>query len=123
MSELTVYYDGACPLCRAEIGHYRGCEGGESLNFVDVGKDDAGLGPDLDRAAARRRFHVRDADGRLRSGAAAFARLWLALPRWRWLGRIAGFPPVLPLAEIAYRLTLRLRPRLARLVARYGVRH
>ncbi len=120
MSELTVYYDGACPLCRAEIGHYRRCEGVERLDFVDVGQDgtEARLGPDLDRASARRRFHVRDADGRLRSGAAAFARLWLNLPRWRWLGRIVAFPPILPLAEIAYRLSLRLRPRLARLVAR-----
>lgn len=124
MSELTVYHDGACPLCRAEIAHYRRCEGAERLTFVDVGSDgaDDGLGPGLDRASARRRFHVRDADGRLRSGAAAFARLWLALPRWRWLGRIAAPPPVLPLAEIAYRLSLRLRPRLARLVTFLGER-
>lgn len=125
MSQLTVYYDGACPLCRAEIGHYRRCAGAERLDFVDVGSDgaDSGLGPGLDRATARRRFHVRDTDGRLRSGAAAFARLWLVLPRWRWLGRIAASAPILPLAEIAYRLSLRLRPHLARLVARYGGRH
>ena len=83
---LTVYYDGACPLCRAEIGHYRRCRGAERIAFVDVAPDGAPLGPDLDRAAARARFHVRDADGRLRSGAAGFARLWSALPGWRWLG-------------------------------------
>ena len=69
----------------------------------------------------------RDSIGRPRGDAstcaAAFARLWLVLPRWRWLGRFAAFAPILPLAEIAYRLSLRLRPHLARLVARYGGRH
>ena len=120
MSELTVYYDGACPLCRAEIGHYRRCEGAERLDFVDIAGDRSAvtLGPGLDCASARRRFHVRDADGRLFSALRPSARLWRALPRWRWLGWIAALPPVLPLAEIAYRISLRLRPRLARLVSR-----
>lgn len=137
---LTVYYDGACPLCRAEIGHYRRCRGADRLAFVDVAPDvpgqelgsgqelglgqelgpGQGLGPGLDRAAARRRFHVRDADGRLRSGASAFARLWSVLPGWRWLGLLAGLPLVLPLAEAAYRAFLPLRPRLARLLVRGG---
>jgi predicted DCC family thiol-disulfide oxidoreductase YuxK len=124
-SDLTVYYDGGCPLCRAEIGHYQHCRGAERIAFVDVGRDapQVGLGPDLDRGDALRRFHVRSADGRLVSGAAAFARLWRVLPNWRWLSRLVevrvfGLPLVLPLAEAAYRLSLPLRPRLARLVAR-----
>ncbi|MCJ2121673.1 thiol-disulfide oxidoreductase DCC family protein [Methylobacterium sp. J-077] len=124
-SDLTVYYDGGCPLCRAEIGHYQRCDGAEQIAFVDVGRDApaVGLGPDLDRDAALRRFHVRGADGRLVSGAAAFVRLWHILPNWRWLGRLVelrifGMQPVLPLAEAAYCLFLPLRPRLARLIAR-----
>jgi len=126
-SDLTVYYDGGCPLCRAEIGHYRDCRGAERIAFVDVGRDApaAGLGPDLDRGDALRRFHVRGADGRLVSGAAAFARLWRVLPNWRWLGRLVelrvfGLRPILPVAEAAYRLSLPLRPRLARLITRRG---
>ena len=122
---LRVYYDGGCPLCRAEIDHYRRCAGAERLAFVDVGRGipAPALGPDLDRDAALRRFHVRGTDGQLLSGAAAFARLWQTLPGWRWLGhlialRVLGVRPLLPIAEAAYRLSLTLRPRLARLVAR-----
>jgi predicted DCC family thiol-disulfide oxidoreductase YuxK len=124
-TDLSVYYDAGCPLCRAEIDHYRRCAGADRVAFVDVSRAGPApaLGRGLDRDAALRRFHVRGADGELVSGAAAFARLWRALPGWRWLGRvidvrILGFRPVLPLAELAYRLSLPLRPRLARLVAR-----
>lgn len=123
--DLSVYYDGGCPLCRAEIDHYRQCAGADRLTFIDVGRAALApaLGPDLKRDAALRRFHVRAADGQLVSGAAAFARLWRSLPGWRWLGRlidlrILGVRPVLPIAEAAYRLSLPLRPRLARMVAR-----
>lgn len=123
-ADLTVYYDGGCPLCRAEIGHYRRSGGAGRLAFVDVsGEGAAALGPDLDRAAALRRFHVRGPDGRLTDGAAAFARLWLALPGWRWLGRLLslrvfGRRPLLVPAEAAYRLSLPLRPFLARMLRR-----
>ncbi len=116
MDRITVYFDGACPLCRAEIDHYRRCRGAQAVRFVDVST--TAPEPDLSCAAALARFHVRDAEGRLHSGAAAFARLWLALPGWRWLGRLAGTRLVLPLAERAYRGFLPLRPHLARLVTR-----
>lgn len=122
---LSVYYDGGCPLCRAEIDQYRRCAGTDRLAFVDVGSGapEPALGADLDRARVMRRFHVRTADGQLISGAAAFARLWRTLPGWRWLGRLVylrvlGVRPILPVAELAYRLSLPLRPRLARLMAR-----
>jgi predicted DCC family thiol-disulfide oxidoreductase YuxK len=120
---LSVYYDGGCPLCRAEIDQYRRCAGAERLAFVDVGRETQALGPDLPRAAALQRFHVRTADGQLVSGAAAFACLWRTLPGWRWLGRlidwrVLGVRPVLPVAEAAYRLSLTVRPWLAQLVAR-----
>ena len=116
--KLTVYYDGACPLCTAEIDHYRRCRGADGIAFVDVASTSPDAGADLTREAALARFHVRQADGKLLSGAAAFARLWRGLPGWRWLGRIAGSRAVLPLAETAYRLFLPLRPVLARSLAR-----
>ena len=56
------------------------------------------------------RFHVRTADGRQTSGARAFVALWLALPTWRWIGRISNNAVVVFLLERFYRLFLHGRP-------------
>ena len=88
------------------------------MTFVDVADPGTGsmIGRDLPRTAALARFHVRSPDGRVSSGAAAFAALWRVLPGWRWLGRIVGTRAVLPLAEAAYRAFLPLRPHIARVL-------
>jgi predicted DCC family thiol-disulfide oxidoreductase YuxK len=110
---LTVYYDGACPICSREIGMYRGCDGAERIEWIDVGTARApeAIAADLSRDDARARFHVRAADGSLVSGAAAFAALWRALPAWRRLGKLAAWPPATRLLEILYRGFLALRRR------------
>lgn len=112
----TVYFDGACPLCRAEIGHYRGRDRAGALRFVDVAATGAELPAGLTRAQALGRFHVRAGDGRLLSGAAAFVELWSQLPGWRRAARVARLPGVLAALEGGYRLFLLVRPLLARLV-------
>ena len=111
--ELTVYYDGSCPLCRREIALYQRQRGAEQLAWHDISAG-APTGPGLSCEAAMRRFHVRDAQGRLHSGAAGFAHLWRSLPGWRVLGWIAAVPPIVWLLELAYRGFLPLRPRLQR---------
>jgi predicted DCC family thiol-disulfide oxidoreductase YuxK len=113
----TVYFDGACPLCRTEIALYRRQAGAEALCFADVSNPTTPLGEDLDRHRAMRRFHVRKEDGSLVSGAAAFVELWKRLPRWRWAARAASMPGMLIVMEMAYRLFLTARPYLTRLFA------
>ena len=114
-SALTVLYDGACPLCRREVGVYRGLEPLQPLAWLDVSDAATPLPIGADRDACMARFHVRHGDGRLLSGAAAFVALWATLPGWRWLARVAGLPGVTPLLEVAYRAFLKLRPALQRL--------
>ena len=118
--KITLYHDGSCPLCRREIDHYRRQRGADGLAFVDVSDCGAVVGPDLDRRAAMARFHVRMPDGTLRSGAAGFLAVWRQLPRWRWLVGLARVPGVLALLEAGYRLSLPVRPVLARAVTRFG---
>lgn len=108
---MCVYYDGACPLCRAEIATYQAQSQGLAMKWVDASAcDPTELGPGLDRDRALARMHVRTAQGDLVQGAAAFVALWEAMPGWRWAARIGRWPGVLPVLEWGYRGFLRVRP-------------
>lgn len=113
----TVYFDGSCPLCRREMAYFRRKSASCPVHFVDVSQDDARLGPGLERAQSLARFHVRDASGRLVSGAEAFVLLWSLFPRFAWLAHLGRVPGVLALLEAAYRKFLVVRPLLQRLMA------
>lgn len=111
----TVYFDGSCPLCRAEIGHYRRVDVDRALCFVDVSQADAPVPKGLSRADALRRFHVRSGNGELISGARAFVELWAHLPHWRWAAKVARWPGAVAALELGYRAFLPLRPYVSRL--------
>ena len=90
---------------------YRRQPGADALCWVDVARCSASdLGAGLTRESAMARLHLRQADGRLVSGAAAFTALWQVLPRWSWLGRLFGSGARLWLLESVYRAFLALRP-------------
>lgn len=116
MTKATVYFDGSCPLCRAEIGYYRREDSAGAFSFVDISAIDASLPFRLTQQSAMQRFHVLDGDGRLLSGAAAFVEVWSRLPGWRWAARAAGLPGAMTTLEFGYRLFLRVRPFISRLV-------
>jgi predicted DCC family thiol-disulfide oxidoreductase YuxK len=124
-SRPTVYFDGSCPLCRAEIGHYRRSDYSGALCFVDISDPQSLVPAGLTRRQAMERFHVRVEDGALLSGAAAFIEVWTRLPRWRWAARVAALPGAIAALEFGYGVFLPLRPFIARLfgsIQKLGIR-
>lgn len=109
---LVVWHDGACPLCRREIALLRKLDRRGAIDFIDLTEADDASCP-LSRQDLLARFHALE-DGQLRSGAAAFAAVWRAIPLLRPLGMAARFPPVLRLLEALYGRFLIARPRLQR---------
>lgn len=111
MSKPTVLYNGACPICRREIEHYRRLDrqGREALEWRDV--TDRGSGDVrclIDPEAARQRLHVVDRDGSVLAGVPAFARIWENLPRYRWLGTLVRLPILRSVAAGGYAPVARL---------------
>ena len=113
---LTVWFDGACPLCTREIALMRKLDRAQRIDFIDasdLGGDPTAACP-IDRIALLARFHAREG-GQMLSGAAAFAAMWRAIPLLRPLGLAARSPLVLRVLEAAYLRFLRIRPSLQRL--------
>lgn len=119
-ADLTVLYDGDCPLCSREIGWYQGLNASERIRWIDLRDASARLPDGIDRDTALARFHVVAADGAAVSGAAAFLRLWQAYPGLRLAARVLSRPLPLALLERGYRLFLPIRPALARLLPQRG---
>ncbi|CAA9480727.1 MAG: hypothetical protein AVDCRST_MAG91-3 [uncultured Sphingomonadaceae bacterium] len=118
MDKLTIWFDGSCPLCRREIALMKRLDRRGAIRFIDVAESGDADCP-VGRAELLARFHARE-NGRLLSGAGAFAAMWRAIPLLRPLGLIARIPVVLALLERAYVVFLRFRPRLQRLARAQG---
>ena len=117
---LTVFYDGACPLCRREIAFYQDKTGADAIDWIDVsGKaGDDEVAPGLSRDQALRRFHIVDGNGTVVSGGTAFAAIWASLPAFRPLGRLFRLRPFAWVLDRAYDAFMRVRPRVQSVVAR-----
>ncbi|HWT08682.1 MAG TPA: hypothetical protein VN329_05925 [Roseomonas sp.] len=76
----AVHHEGAWPPGGVGIAHDRRQQGSDALRFVKVAEPTA-CATDLGHAKALAHGHVRDAEGRLPSGASAFLGLRQHLPR------------------------------------------
>jgi predicted DCC family thiol-disulfide oxidoreductase YuxK len=115
MAELTVLYDGACPLCCREVRMLRHRDqqhngGRPRLAFVDI--DAADYEPaahaGIDYRQAMGRIHAIRADGAVVSDLAVFRQAY-ALVGLGWLLAPSGWPGLSWLADAGYGLWARWR--------------
>lgn len=108
---LTIFYDGACGVCRTEITHYRSIAD-QRVEFVDIN------GPDFEAEAYGKtanefqaKMHARDADGQYYTGVEAFRRLWAVLPSplYPLLSSLVGLPGIHFACRIGYAVFARYR--------------
>jgi predicted DCC family thiol-disulfide oxidoreductase YuxK len=120
MKTVTVWFDGDCPLCAREIALMRRLDRRAAITFVDVS---GAVGKCLvERRELLARFHAEE-NGRLVSGAEAFAAMWRAIPVLRPLGLLARNPTVLDLLERGYLRFLKVRPKLQSWLLRRDASH
>jgi len=101
-----VYYNSACPVCKAGIKDQRRrmeqCRIA-NVEWMDVHHDPtviAETGSTLEQV--RERLHVRDANGRMHIGIDAFIYLWQQTPQQLWLAKLLQLPIIHQSAHIAY---------------------
>ena len=111
--EITILYDGDCPLCMREIELLRRRDGGRGrIGFRDIAAPDFSANEfGVDFATAMSRIHGVLPDGRLVEGVEVFRRAYAAVGLG-WLVAPTRWPGVRQVADAAYRLFARNRLRL-----------
>ena len=105
MAAPKVYYNSACPVCRAGVADQkrRMDKHGVAAEWCDIAATPAAAKEiDAGLDTVRHSLHVVDEHGRLAVGADAFAALWRATPGRRWLARLISAPVVRPIARWLY---------------------
>lgn len=101
-----VYYNSACPVCKAGINDQR--QRMESYDIQDIEWIDVHTNPDAAAEVGssleqvRERLVVKDTTGKLNIGADAFIYLWLQTPSLRWLAKLMQLPLIHKLFQLSY---------------------
>ncbi len=111
-TQLTLFFDGACPLCRREINHYKKKDAKRHLiEFIDITSPPFKASDyDLDDVALHAKMHVKKANGQVVTGVDSFLAIWELFPEYRWLKKLVGNPFVKPLAHVGYWCFAKVRP-------------
>jgi len=102
---MKVYYNSACPVCKAGIEGQMGKSSICEIQWLDVHSDNqkvAEVGADLEYV--RKRLHAVDANGNLQVGFNAFLAIWRNSPNETWKARLLGLPLIKPFCEASYNL-------------------
>lgn len=108
---LEVWMDGECRLCQTSRTWCELRDRNARVRFIDFrGSRDEDL--PLPRGDHEKSMLVRDDDGALLAGFAAWRRVMSELPGWRWLARMTARPPFNLIGPPLYRLIAARRNRL-----------
>ena len=104
-SRVKVYYNSACPVCKAGIEGQMTKDSVCEVQWNDVHKDNKLASEvDADLEFVRERLHVIDESGKLRVGFDAFLAIWRNSPRETWKAKVFGLPLIKQLCRGAYNI-------------------
>lgn len=109
-SKTIMFFDGGCPLCSREVAHYRRLDKKQRIEWIDITKDMTLLNAfGVSSNTAMERLHVLYRDGRLLTGAYAFAAIWSELSYYSLLAKFLRLPGLLSVLDNLYSLFARWR--------------
>ncbi|KKD60991.1 thiol-disulfide oxidoreductase [Grimontia sp. AD028] len=98
----TLFFDGSCPLCVAEMDQLRALNQAESLKFEDIlAPDFKSRFPDIDPMEASKILHGKLSDGTLLLGLDVTHKAWSLVGKKRWIG-LLRLPVIRWFADKAY---------------------
>lgn len=103
--KMKVYYNSACPVCKAGIESQMGKASSCEIQWNDVHKNN-GIVSELnsDLEFVRERLHVIDQNGQIHISFDAFLTIWRHSPNENWKSKVFGLPLIKPLCHVVYTL-------------------
>jgi len=116
MTELTIFYDGGCPLCAAEMRHLSRRDSARKIAYEDIyAADFSARFPQIDQQAADRILHGQLADGQLIFGLDVTYQAWVLVGKRKWVA-ILRWPIIKPIADLTYLFFAKHRNRISKLL-------
>ena len=118
--KITVFYDGACPVCVRDRRWYEKLEGQseDSVEWLDItGRDEQLREQGIDPNQALRELHVKDSRGQVHREMAAYILLMARVPLLKPIAWLIGLPVIRPTLAwlyhrwVARRLGSRIAPK------------
>jgi predicted DCC family thiol-disulfide oxidoreductase YuxK len=103
--KIAVYYNSACPVCKAGIESQKGKMEGCAIDWKDVHSDST-LVNDINSELefVRERLHIVNTEGNILVGFDAFLEIWRNSPREHWKADFFGLPILRQTATHSYNL-------------------
>ena len=109
MQELTIFYDGACPLCLKEMQHLHRADRLEKIRFEDINcKQFQTHYPAVDKHSANRILHGMLADGSIILGLDVTCKAWGLVGKGRWISYLR-WPLIKQISDLVYLVFARYR--------------
>ena len=116
MTDLTIFYDGGCPLCAAEMRHLYSLDRASKISYEDIyAADFSARFPQIDQQAADRLLHGQLADGQLIYGLDVTYQAWVLVGKRKWVA-ILRWPIIKPIADLTYLFFAKHRSRISKLL-------
>lgn len=117
MQTLTLFYDGNCPLCLAEIHLLKSRNHQQLLAFIDVTENIDEHKHGVSCAAALQSMHGQLADGTIIQGVAVFREAYTRVG-WHTMAWVLSIQSLQPLFDLAYYHFAKHRQRIATIIGK-----
>ena len=108
--QITVFYDGDCPLCVREVARWKHASFSCDVEWFDIaGQDEELQRRGIDPALALLELHTMTDDGEVFTSIGSYGLLLCQLPGWRWLGKLMLLPVIRPTLKWIYDWLTKMR--------------
>lgn len=99
-----IFYDDLCPLCNAEISHYKKLTHLHAIDWVAISKSEHVIQQHgLSKETVLKRIHAINSEGQVISGAAVFSLIWNSLKPYQFAGKLVETLKLVPVLDFFYK--------------------